>query len=131
MIDLTPIKVFLTVLGLAISKLPTLAEYKRAYRVLLLNHPDRGGDEEVFKKITEAARHVFQFITKHQEHQTRNESAHNKDLLHAFQESTNVSYNDGNIVFPIEAAQADLWVLCLGKKLGEAVPLNNGSGGSL
>ena len=96
MIDLTPIKAFLNGLGLSVAKLPTLAEYKRAYRVLLLNnsHPDRGGDEKVFKKITEAARHVFQFITEHQEHQRRTESIHNKDLLDAFQVSTNVTFNE-------------------------------------
>jgi molecular chaperone DnaJ len=40
---------------LEVSKTATAAEIKKAYRKLALkNHPDKGGDEEVFKKISNA-----------------------------------------------------------------------------
>ena len=74
-------------------------------------------------------RHIFQFITEHQEHQTLNKSDHNKDLLQAFHVTTSVSYDDGSIVFPIEPEQVHHWVQCLDKKVREPVPLNNDSGG--
>ena len=125
---LSEIKDFLKVLDLPEGKLPTVAEYKRAFRVKLLNHPDKGGDTAEFQKITEAARIVFKYITDHPDQQTRTETDYNKDLLRAFGVSNNVDYNVGSVVFNIEGSQADLWIQCLRKTLGDPVALKNGLG---
>ena len=101
-VDLSGINVFLIVLGLLTTRLPTLAEYKKAYRSKLIHHPDKGGDEELFKTVTEAAHHVFNFITEHQEQQTRSANSTDKGLLRAFETSNNVKYNQGNVVFNIK-----------------------------
>ena len=107
--------------------MPTIMnEYKKAYRDLMRLHPDLGGDTTRFQKIILAARTIFEFITKHQAEQTR-DNTDDKDLLKAFEASNNVSYNIGNIVFGIDPGEADLWVACLTKRLGKPLPLENGN----
>ena len=127
-LDLSGIKHYLGVLDLPVTRLPTVAEYKRAYRDKLIHHPDKGGDEELFKEITEAAGLVFKFITENQSHQSRADKDHNKGLLRAFEDSNNVNYNSGNVVFCIDSTKADLWIQCLRKKVGDPVPLKNDTG---
>ena len=56
---------FLTTLGLDTDKVPSVSEYRRAYRSLLHLHPDKAGDDTLsrFQEITEAAKEVFEFLT--------------------------------------------------------------------
>ena len=56
------------------GRIPTMSEYRKAYREKLKAHPDKGGDTTVFQGITEAALAIFQFINKHQNKQTKAES---------------------------------------------------------
>ena len=127
---LESIQGYLTVLGLSTNKVPTLAEYKKAYRGKLVHHPDKGGDGELFKSITEAAHHVFSFITdNHNQHnKPESESETDKGLIRAFESSNNVKYSTGNVVFNIDTSKADLWIQCLRKKLGTLVSLDNKTG---
>ena len=62
--DLTEIEGYLTTLGLPTDKLPTLTEYKLAYREKLKLHPDKihenvdkTKDHDVICEILEAALH--------------------------------------------------------------------------
>ena len=127
-IDLSEIKHLLKILNLPEEKLPTLAEYKSAYREGLKGHPDKGGETAPFQDFLSAATAVFQFITKHQASQTRADKSQNKELLKTFEASNGVNYNKGNITFHIEPEKTDLWIKCLAKKLSEPVLLTNGSG---
>ena len=125
---LDTIRDFLIRLDLNPGRLPTMAEYKKAYRIKLKNHPDKGGDTSVFQGITEAALAVFQFMTDHQDKQTRPESDKDSALLRNFEQSNNVSYHKGNVVFDIDGAKAQLWIECLKKRVGPPVDLADGSG---
>ena len=133
--DLSEIEGYLIILGLPTNILPTLAEYKQAYRDKLKMHPDKlqqnSGDKEkdhdVICEILEAGRCVFKFITENQDHQSR-EKGQDKDLLKTFEATSGVSYNKGNITFHIVPGSGDLWIKCLAKKLSEPIPLSNGSG---
>ena len=132
--DLTEIEGYLTTMGLSPDKLPTLAEYKLAYREKLKMHPDKlpdsadkKKDHDVFCEILKAAECVFKFITENQNQQTR-EKDQDKELLKTFEQRSGVSYNKGNITFNIEPGSGDLWIKCLAKKLSEPVLLSNGSG---
>ena len=99
---------FLKVLGLSTTRIPTFQEYKKSYREQIKKHPhpDHGGDTGEFQTITEAATHVFEYITKHQHDKTRTDSDSDKNLLRAFKLSSNVVYHKGSIVFDIDGSAA-------------------------
>ena len=103
MAGLETIRDFLIRLDLDPSRIPTLKEYKKAYRTKLKNHPDKGGDTAVFQGITEAALAVFQFITENQDKQTRPETDKDSALLRNFESDCNVNYHKGNVDFDIDA----------------------------
>ena len=102
--DLVQIKDSLIRLNLNPGRMPTLKEYKKAFREKLNLHPDLGGETAVFQEITEAARTIFEFISKHQDKQTRPDSDKDRNLLRIFESSNNVNYNKGNVVFDIDGS---------------------------
>ena len=126
--DISGIMGYLQVLGLNPSRMPTLKEYKKAFREKLQLHPDLGGDTSQFQEITEAARNIFDFISSHAHQQHRKETENDKDLLKTFESTNNVTYHPGNIVFNIDGAKADLWIECLRRRVSDPVPLSDGSG---
>ena len=83
MSDINDVADFLKVLGLSTTRIPTFQEYKKSYREQIKKHPhpDHGGDTGEFQTITEAATHVFEYITKHQHEKTRTDSDSDKNLL--------------------------------------------------
>ena len=85
-----------------------MAEYKKAYREKLKNHPDKGGDTALFQGITETALAIFKFITENQAKQSRSESGKDSALLRNFELTNNVCYNKGNVVFDIDGSKAQL-----------------------
>ena len=127
MSDLAAIKVHLEVLNLSTTRDPTMKEYKKAYRDLMKLHPDLGGDTARFQEITLAAREVFEFLRRNQNKAPNIDTDGDSDLLEAFKASNSVNYNQGNIVFEIKAAEADLWVECLSKRLGKPLALESGN----
>ena len=122
------IKEYLVRLDLNPNRLPTVKEYKKAYREKLKNHPDKGGDTAVFQGITEAAMAVWQHMVENQNSQTRPETEKDSALLKNFESTNNVHYNKGNVVFDIDGNKAQLWIDCLQKRVGPPVPLADGSG---
>ena len=127
MSDLATIKVHLEVLNLSTTRDPTMKEYKKAYRDLMKLHPGLGGDTTRFQEITLAAREVFEFLRRNQNKAPNIDTDGDSDLLEAFKASNSVNYNQGNIVFEIKAAEADLWVECLSKRLGKPLALESGN----
>ena len=125
---LDSIRDFLIRLDLNPGRLPTLFEYKKAYREKLKLHPDKGGDTSLFQGITEAAMAVWHFLVQHQDKQTRPEADKDTALLKNFEKSNNVTYNKGSVVFDIEGSKADIWIDCLKKRVGPAVELHDKSG---
>ena len=71
MATIADIKEHLVVLNLSTTRVPSMKEYKKAYRELMRLHPDLGGDTTRFQEITLAARMIFEFITTHPAEQTR------------------------------------------------------------
>ena len=126
--NLDSIKDFLARLDLSTSRIPTMTEYKKAYREKLKNHPDKGGDTSVFQGITEAAMAIWKFMTENQGHQHRSESEKDAALLKNFESSNTVNYNKGSVVFDIDGDKAQLWIDSLQKRLSPPVPLSDGSG---
>ena len=110
------------------SRLPTVSEYKKAYREKLKNHPDKGGDTAIFQGITEAVMAVWQFMAKNQDRQSRPETDKDTALLRKFEKSNNVSYNKGSVVFDIDGSKADILIDCLKKRVGPPETLSDGSG---
>ena len=126
--NLDTIKEFLARLELNPNRIPTMSEYKKAYREQLKKHPDKGGDTTVFQGITEAAMAVWKYMTEYQDLQTRAESDKDSALLKSFESSNNVNYNKGNVVFDIEGSKAQLWIDCLQRRLGPPQDLADGTG---
>ena len=126
--NLDTIKDFLARLDLSTSRIPTVAEYKKAYREKLKKHPDKGGDTTVFQGITEAAMAVWKYMVEHQDQQHRAESDKDSTLLRTFESSNNVNYNKGSVVFDIEGGKAQLWIDSLQKRVGPPMSLADGSG---
>ena len=127
MATIADIKEHLEALNLNSTRMPSMKEYKKAYRELMKLHPDLEGDTTRFQEITLAARMIFEFVTTHQGEQTRVDNEADTDLLQAFMASNNVNYNNGNIVFNIDPAESSLWVECVTKRLGKPLPLENGN----
>lgn len=125
---LDSIRDFLVRLDLNPSRLPTVSEYKKAYREKLKNHPDKGGDTAIFQGITEASMAVWQFMATNQDRQSRPETDKDTALLRKFEKSNNVSYNKGSVVFDIDGSKADIWIDCLKKRVGPPETLSDGSG---
>ena len=118
---LDTIRDYLVRLDLHPSRLPTVSEYKKAYREKLKNYPDKGGDTALFQGITEAAMAVWQFMVLNQDKQNRAEADKDSALLKNFDKSNNVTYNKGSVVFDIDGAKAGLWINCLKKRVGPPV----------
>ena len=127
MTDLSQIEVHLKVLKLSTTRIPSLKEFKRAYRNLLKLHPDHGGDTQIFQEITLAAREVFEFLRTHPKEGSKSESDNDSELLRAFEGSNTVNYNKGNIVFEINSTETDKWVECLTIRLGKPINHENDS----
>ena len=112
------------------SRLPTVSEYKKAYRENLKNHPDKGGDGDtaIFQGITEAAMAVWQFMATIQDRQSRPKTDKDTALFRKFEKSNNVSYNKGSVVFDIDGSKADILIDCLINRVGPPEILSDGSG---
>ena len=126
MTDLSSIKEHLKVLNLNVTRVPSLKEYRAAYKELMRLHPDLGGDTARFQEITLAAREIFEYIRNHPSEPQKPDKDSDKAFLQAFEASTTINYNTGNIVCDILAAEAASWVECLTKRLGKPLPLETG-----
>ena len=126
---LKTLKPFLDKLGLGSGKIPTLAEYKQAYRHNFHLHPDKAGKDKekestkAFQEISEAAREVFAFINENPKLQTKKNTKDCSLLLKCFEES--VDYNVNNIVFTIPDDLSDAWKSAFERRFGAPTDLKD------
>ena len=120
------IKKYLKVLGIkrsfsfGSSKVPSHAAVRKAFRShLMKEHPDKGGDNNTFQELSEAAREVFDYIEKNPEMveeqveadtDTTEEQDNLKELLRIFSTSSDLKYNDGSVVFNVEKEHVSKWM---------------------
>ena len=114
------VKQDLLALGLPIDKVPLMEEVRKVYKANCPLHPDKvkTGDAEKFKVITEAVRHVMDFLSENPELQSEAEVEDFGDVLKGFVKSNDVAYNTSSIVFTIVDNTREAWVKSLEKRLG-------------
>ena len=114
------VKQDLLALGLPIDKVPLMEEVRKVYKANCPLHPDKvkTGDAEKFKVITEAVRHVMDFLSENPELQSEAEVEDFGDVLKGFVKSNDVAYNTSSIVFNIVDNIREAWVKSLEKRLG-------------
>ena len=114
---------FLSVLRLETDRVPTLSEYRTAFKNLLTLHPDKAGNDTTgeFQAITEAARHVFEFLTQNTDLQP--EEIDEEDILGWFVKTYGVVYNSNCVCFDLTADTVDDWKVELEGMLGSSKPL--------
>ena len=114
---LKEIEQYLIKLELKTDKIPTFADLKKNFRDQLHLHPDRAGKESTkdFQEITEAARKIFFFLVENQDlHKRKSEEC--KGILKCFEKESQLTYNEGSIVFLIENEMFDAWMKSLEEK---------------
>ena len=101
---------FLTTLGLDTDKVPSISEYRRAYRSLLHLHPDKAGDDTLsrFQEITEAAKEVFEFLTTNGNLKPEDISV--DDIFGTFVQNNNLQFNKKCVTFDLPVDTTDEWI---------------------
>ena len=82
--DLQGLTEYLEVLKLPVTKIPTVEETRRAYKALLMNHPDKNlsSTEEstrMFQTIQEAYRMISLFLADHCDHKDATSGSTNQE----------------------------------------------------
>ena len=125
------IEVYLGLLKVKSDQVPTFSDLRKAYLDLMHLHPDRAGPGEeinrVFQGITEAARIIFEFLTNNPDLQPKRMSAECKRMVKCFEESNEVEFKDGCIVFLFDDVEYNDWIKAFEKRIGPAskLPTNN------
>ena len=111
--------------------LPSFPELRKAFRMQLMEHPDKGGNNEHFQNITQAFRVVMEHCLGHQslvkptpEMETKPEKA----LLEAFESENKVEVNETNVVVHLEMSMVDKWMASFDSyfTLKKKEPVRNG-----
>ena len=128
--NFSSLKRSLTVLGIDVSdvreKCPNYTVVRRAYRRLLMSHPDKGGNTLEFQRITEAFTDITDYMRNNPENIEDQEASDIKEeeedtkLRKIFENSNNVKYNKnvtatsgGNITFEMKKEEARQWLKSL------------------
>ena len=114
---------FLSVLGLETDRVPTVSEYRQAYKSLFSNHPDKAGAEATakFQEITEAASKVLEFLSANRDLQPLIVDV--KDTLGRLVKSNNLIYNTDCVTFDLTVDTAKGWKEQFERLLGSPKPL--------
>ena len=113
------------------DQVPTFGDLRKVYLDLMHLHPDKAGPGEeinkVFQGITEAARIIFEFITNKSDLQPKRMSAECKRMVKCFEESNEVEFKDGCIVFLFDDVEYNDWIKAFAKRIGpdSKLPTNN------
>ena len=125
--NFSSLKRSLTVLGVDVSdvrkKCPNYTVVRKAYRKLLMSHPDKGGNTLEFQRVTEAFSDIMDYMRNNpdniedQEVSEVKEEEEDTKLRKVFENANNVKYNEnttatsgGNITFSIKKEEAKQWV---------------------
>ena len=101
------IKIHLETLTLGTEDVPSLQKFRMKYKQLLRkHHPDKGGDVEVAKELTAAARAVLEYLTTHPKRVpddgTDDQIKEDREHLKVFEHHNNLKENDGNMTFNVD-----------------------------
>ena len=102
------IKDHLLTLGLE-ERRPSFTEVRKAFRVKVLNHPDKGGSLPAFQEITQAVREVLAFLSTYPTKADMEEERGDTELLKVFESSSGVKYHDGSVTFCLEEGRVEEW----------------------
>ena len=134
MYDLNDIKCYLKILKLDETKIHTMAEHKKAFRDLLVLHPDKNVKDgvedttEEFQKVTEAVDIVLEFIIRNLQLNTRRDTKEHKETLKLFEKQTDLVYNSESVTFYIDPIDVEAWKDGFEKKLGDVVAMKDKGG---
>ena len=120
---------FLSTLGLDTDKVPSVSDFRKAYRSHLHLHPDKAGDDTLarFQEITEAAKEVFEFLTT--AGNLKHEDISDDDILGNLVRHNNLQFNKKCVTLDLSADTADKWMNEFENILGPSKPLNNSETG--
>ena len=119
---------FLTTLGLDTNRIPSVSEFRTAYKGFFHLHPDKAGPDsnDRFQEITEAAKEVFEFLTTAGNIKLENVS--DDDPLACLVKNSNLQFNKKCVTFDISADSKDEWMEEFESLLGPSKPLSNDTG---
>ena len=117
---------YLSVLGLDTDRVPSVSEFRKAYKDLFYLHPDKAGPESTgkFQEITEAAEIVFEFLTANGNLQP--EKLDENDVLGTLVKENNLVYNKQSVCFDLTKETVDVWMQGFESILGRSKPLPSG-----
>ena len=120
---------FLTTLGLDTDKVPSVSDFRKAYKSHLHLHPDKAGDDSLakFQEITEAAKEVFEFLTS--SGNLKHEDIKDGDILGNLVKNNNLQFNKKCVTFDLSVDTTDDWLKEFEIMLGPSKPLNNSETG--
>ena len=106
---------YLTLLKINVSDqgkpLPSFTELRKAFRALIMQHTDKGGDTQHFQELTEAVREVMKYSLGNPELVKSTEDM-DKVLLKILETKTKIDFNTGNVVVHIEDDMVSKWIEC-------------------
>jgi len=102
------IKDHLLTLGLE-ERRPSFTEVRKAFRVKVLEHPDKGGSTAAFQEVTRAVREVLNWLSERPSTATMEEEEGDRELLKVFESSSGVTYNETCVTFTLEEEKVEVW----------------------
>ena len=126
---LKTLKPYLDTLGLGSDTIPTLEEYRQAYRDKFHLHPDKASKDKekestkAFQEISEAAREVYAFINENPRLQTRKNTKECAMMIKSFEDT--IEYNTNNVVFTIDEKLSEGCKSAFEKRFGAPMALKD------
>lgn len=99
-------------------RVPCYSEVRKAYRKLLKQHPDLGGDNASFQEVTQAGRELFQYIWDNPdlvEEEPKgttddpDDEDNVKEILNMFESTTELKYNEKSVTFHADKDLVTEW----------------------
>ena len=120
---------FLATLGLETDKIPSVSDFRKAYRGFMHLHPDKAGDDSLarFQEITEAAKEVFEFLTT--TGNLKHDEISDDDILGSLVKDNNLQFNKKCVTLDLSTDTVDDWLREFKIILGPSKPLNNSETG--
>ena len=111
----------LAVLEMPTDKVPAMEEVRKVYKGKLHLHPDniKTGDGNKFKVISEAVRHIVEFLSEYPELQSDTDKDEFGTTIKYFEKANKVQYKSACIVFSIEEDMHETWMKVLKGRLGD------------
>ena len=107
-VEVRGIKNHLLTLGLE-ERRPSFTEVRKAFKLKVLEHPDKGGSLAAFQEVTMAVREVLAWLQEYPSTAFMEEEEGDTELLKVFESSSVVSYHEGCVIFTLEEEKVEEW----------------------